>query len=50
MWTIEVIVMLCMIALNGLFSGYEMALAAVSMAQLRVLDQKNRLGAGRRWI
>ena len=45
MWTIEVIVMLSMIGLNGLFSGYEMALAAVSLAQLRVLDQKNRPGA-----
>jgi putative hemolysin len=45
MWTVEIIIMLCMIALNGLFAGYEIALAAVSLAQLRVLDQKNRPGA-----
>lgn len=45
MWTIEVIVMLSMIALNGLFSGYEMALAAVSISQLRILTEKGRLGA-----
>lgn len=45
MWTMEIGVMLCMIGLNGLFSGYEMALAAVSITQLRVLAEKGRPGA-----
>ncbi len=45
MWTMEIGVMLCMIGLNGLFSGYEMALAAVSITQLRVMAEKGRPGA-----
>ena len=30
MWTVELIVMLVMIGLNGVFAGYEIALASVS--------------------
>jgi putative hemolysin len=45
MWTMEIIIMLCMIAMNGVFAGFEIALAAVSLAQLRVLNEKNRPGA-----
>lgn len=45
MWTVEIIIMGCMIALNGLFAGYEIALAAVSLARLRVLEHKGSPGA-----
>jgi putative hemolysin len=45
MWLFEINVMLGMIALNGLFAGYEIALASVSLARLRVLEQERRAGA-----
>lgn len=45
MWTFEIVVILTMIAVNGLFAGYEIALAAVSLARLRVLEQELRPGA-----
>lgn len=37
--------MLAMIAMNGVFAGYELALAAISLARLRALDRENRPGA-----
>lgn len=45
MWMLEISVMLGMIALNGLFAGYEIALASVSVARLKVLEQERRIGA-----
>lgn len=45
MWMLEISVMLGMIALNGLFAGYEIALASVSVARLKVLEQEKRIGA-----
>ena len=45
MWTVEIIVMLAMIGLNGLFAGYEIALASVSRARLEALVRENRAGA-----
>jgi putative hemolysin len=37
--------MLVMIALNGVFAGYEIALASVSLARLEALMRENRAGA-----
>lgn len=45
MWTIELIVMLVMIAVNGVFAGYEIALASVSFARLEALVRANARGA-----
>ncbi len=45
MWSIELAVMLAMIALNGVFAGYEIALASVSVARLEVLARENRRGS-----
>lgn len=45
MWGIELIVILAMIGLNSLFAGYEIALASVSIARLKVLVRENRRGA-----
>lgn len=45
MWGIELAVMLAMIALNGVFAGYEIALASVSLARLESLAKENRVGA-----
>ena len=45
MWGIELTVMLAMIALNGVFAGYEIALASVSIARLEALVRENRAGA-----
>ncbi len=45
MWGIELSVMLAMILLNGVFAGYEIALASVSVARLEALVQENRAGA-----
>jgi putative hemolysin len=44
-WGIELTVMLVMIALNGLFAGYEIALASASIARLEALARENRAGA-----
>jgi len=44
-WGIELTVMLAMIALNGVFAGYEIALASVSVARLEALVRENRAGA-----
>ena len=45
MWTFEIIIMLCMIAANSVFAGYELALTAASLARLRVLVREGRRGA-----
>lgn len=45
MWGVELAVMLVMIALNGVFAGYEIALASVSLARLEALLRENRAGA-----
>lgn len=45
MWGVELIVMLAMILLNGVFAGYEIALASVSLARLEALVLENRAGA-----
>jgi putative hemolysin len=45
MWGVELTVMLAMIAITGVFAGYEIALAAVSRARLQVLVREKRRGA-----
>ena len=45
MWGVELVVMLAMILLNGVFAGYEIALASVSLARLEALVRENRAGA-----
>jgi len=45
MWTMEFLVMLGMIGMNGLFAGYEIALATVTMARLHALDREGKAGA-----
>lgn len=45
MWTVELIVILAMIAVNALFAAYEIALASVSVGRLEMLVQENRRGA-----
>lgn len=45
MWGVELSVMLAMIAVNGIFAGYEIALASVSVARLEALVRENRAGA-----
>ena len=37
--------MTAMVLFNGLFAGYEIALAAVTVARLQVLVRENRAGA-----
>jgi len=44
-WGVDLAVMLVMIALNGVFAGYEIALASVSLARLEALVRENRAGA-----
>jgi len=44
-WGVELSVMLAMILLNGVFAGYEIALASVSLARLEALVRENRSGA-----
>jgi putative hemolysin len=44
-WGVELVVMLAMILLNGVFAGYEIALASVSLARLESLARENRAGA-----
>ncbi len=41
----ELTIMAVMVVLNGVFAGYEIALAAVTVARLHVLVQENRAGA-----
>lgn len=45
MTTWELLVILAMIGLNGLFAGYEIALASVSKVRLQVLARENAAGA-----
>ena len=45
MWTVEIAIMLTMIAVNSVFAAYEIALASVSSARLQLLSQENRSGA-----
>ncbi len=45
MWTIELIVMAVMIAMNGVFAAYEIALASVGLARIDTLVHENRRGA-----
>ena len=42
---VEVGFMLAMVALNGILAAYEIALASVSLARLKVLTRENRAGA-----
>lgn len=42
---IELGVMAAMVLFNGIFAGYEIALAAVTIARIQVLVQENRAGA-----
>jgi len=44
-WGVELTVMLAMIALNGVFAGYEIALVSASAARLESLARENRAGA-----
>jgi putative hemolysin len=44
-WTVELIVMAVMIATNGIFAAYEIALASVGLARLDTLVHENRRGA-----
>jgi putative hemolysin len=46
MWGVELAVMAGMIALNSVFAAYEIALASVTRAQLQVLKNQRRTGAG----
>jgi putative hemolysin len=41
----ELIIILAMIGLNGLFAAYEIALASISIARLQVLAKENQRGA-----
>lgn len=45
MGLIELAIMAMMVFFNGVFAGYEIALAAVTLARLHVLVQENRTGA-----
>jgi putative hemolysin len=45
MWTIELIVILVMIAFNGVFAAYEIALASVGLGRLHSLAAQRRPGA-----
>lgn len=45
MWGIEIVIMLAMIAINGLLAGYEIALASVTIGRLQVLATEGKRGA-----
>lgn len=45
MGIVELIVMAAMVVFNGVFAGYEIALAAVTIPRLQVLVRENRAGA-----
>lgn len=45
MWGLELTVIVAMIGVNGVFAGYEIALASVSLARLQVLAREGRRGA-----
>ena len=45
MGIIELVIIVAMVLFNGVFAGYEIALAAVTVARLQVLTRENRAGA-----
>ncbi|MGE3317001.1 MAG: hemolysin family protein [Planctomycetaceae bacterium] len=45
MWGIELGVMATMVAINSVFAAYEIALASISIARLKVLQSENRHGS-----
>jgi putative hemolysin len=45
MWTVELVVMGAMIALNSVFAAYEIALASIGLARLDTLVKDHRAGA-----
>ena len=45
MGIVELVIIAVMVILNGVFAGYEIALAAVTVARLQVLVRENRAGA-----
>lgn len=45
MWTVELIVIAAMIALNSVFAAYEIALASIGLARLDTLARQNVAGA-----
>jgi putative hemolysin len=45
MGTFELLVIVAMIALNGVFAGYEMALASIGLGRLQTLAREGRPGA-----
>lgn len=45
MWTVELLVMLLMVAVNSVFAGYEIALTSISVVRLQTLVQEQRHGA-----
>jgi putative hemolysin len=42
---VELLAMLAMVLFNGVFAGYEIALASISMGRLQLLVRENRAGA-----
>lgn len=45
MWTVELVVIVAMIAFNGVFAAYEIALASVGLGRLHILASERRRGA-----
>lgn len=45
MGIVELLIIAALVLFNGVFTGYEMALAAVTVARLQVLVRENRAGA-----
>ncbi len=45
MWGVELMIMVSMIAVNGIFAGYEIALASVSVSRLQILFHDKKAGA-----
>jgi putative hemolysin len=45
MWGFEIAVIAAMVAVNGVFAGYEIALASVSLVRLHSLEEHGRAGA-----
>lgn len=45
MWSVEILVMAVMIAVNSVFAAYEIALASISVSRLHVLQGERRRGA-----
>jgi len=45
MWSVEILVMLCMIVVNSFLAAFEIALASISLSRLHVMLRENRTGA-----